>query len=68
MPHKKEKTAQLDRRSLLKGAGFAIGAAGASVATTAAGVVVFSGVERKAKHMGYRETKDVLTYYKAARD
>jgi hypothetical protein len=63
---KKKDPGQLDRRRLLKGAGLAIGAAGA----TFAGAVEDAGAARnesKPQHAGYRETEDVLTYYKLAR-
>jgi hypothetical protein len=51
---------------LLKGAGLAIGAAGAALAGKA-GAAEIAQEPRKPEHAGYRETKDVLTYYKLAR-
>lgn len=56
----------IDRRRLLKGAGLALGAAGASSAV-AAGSAVAATDEGKLQHQGYRETELVKTYYKAAR-
>jgi len=63
---KQEKSARIDRRSLLKGATLAIGAAGATVAKAADGTSAAPGTS-PARSAGYRETKDVLTYYKLAR-
>jgi hypothetical protein len=66
MQEKKKESGQLDRRRLLKGTGLAIGAAGAGLATKANS----AGVARdqsKPQHAGYRESEDVLTYYKLAR-
>lgn len=64
----KKRNGQLDRRSLLKGAGLAVGAA---AATTAAGACekekVASKNEGKQQHAGYRESESVKTYYKLAR-
>lgn len=60
----KEKTAQLDRRSLLKGAGLALGAAGASAASAVSAAPV---EQKKPQAAGYRETEHVRTYYKSAR-
>jgi hypothetical protein len=64
----KKRNGQLDRRSLLKGAGLAIGAA---AATTTAGACekekVASNDEGKPQHAGYRESESVKTYYKLAR-
>jgi phosphodiesterase/alkaline phosphatase D-like protein len=64
----KKRNGQLDRRSLLKGAGLA---AGAAAATTAAGACekekVASSDTSKPQHGGYRETESVKTYYRLAR-
>jgi hypothetical protein len=58
--------AQVDRRSLLKGAGLAIGAAAATGTATARETA--AGRERPASApRGYRESDDVRTYYKLAR-
>jgi len=63
---KKQESAQLDRRLLLKGAGLALGAAGATVAGVADAADAPHN-KNKPQQAGYRETKDVLTYYKHAR-
>lgn len=62
----KKKAAQVDRRSLLKGAGLALGAAAAS---TAAAVKDASAASAQPipRHHGYRESEEVRTYYKLAR-
>jgi hypothetical protein len=61
----------INRRHLLKGAGFAAGAAAASSAVAAEGPAkdaVGSDGERRARSSGlYRETADVKSYYKSAR-
>ncbi len=62
----KEKAGQVDRRRLLKGAGFAVGAA-AATSTVAAKDAVAASAERKPQSAGYRESEDVKTYYKSAR-
>jgi hypothetical protein len=66
MRKEKKESGQFDRRRLLKGAGFVIGAAGATLATNAEATSIARD-ERKPKHAGYRESEDVLTYYKLAR-
>jgi hypothetical protein len=62
----KQSAGQVDRRSLLKGAGLALGAA---AATTAGAVEKASagGAQSAAEYRGYRETEEVRTYYKLAR-
>ena len=62
----KKESEQLDRRHLLKGAGLAIGAAGAALAGKA-GAAEIAPEPDKPQHAGYRESEDVLTYYKLAR-
>jgi hypothetical protein len=60
-----KKAGRVDRRSLLKGAGLAVGAA---AATTAAAVKDVSAAEpRQPTRRGYRESDEVRTYYKLAR-
>jgi hypothetical protein len=66
MHKEKKESGQLDRRRLLTGAGLAIGAAGAALATKAEATSVGRD-ESKPQHAGYRESEDVLTYYKHAR-
>jgi hypothetical protein len=62
----KERSGQIDRRRLLTGAGLALGAAAAtSAAACENGVTQHEA--NKPQHAGYRETKDVKTYYKVAR-
>jgi hypothetical protein len=56
----------IDRRHLLKGAGLAIGAAGASAAVTA-DTATAAVADSKPQPKGYRETELVKTYYKLAR-
>jgi nitrous oxide reductase len=66
MRKEQEDSRLIDRRRLLKGAGLAIGAAGAGsavVADEAAAAVD----ESKPRRAGYRETELVKTYYKLAR-
>ncbi len=63
---KQEKSAKLDRRRLLKGAGLVIGAAGASTAVGATGAVAAADAA-KPQQAGYRETEEVKTYYRLAR-
>ena len=60
-----KKESNLDRRNFLKGAGLAIGAAGA-VSTVAATEAVAT-TEATTEHAGYRETEHVRTYYDLAR-
>ncbi len=61
-----DQTKKLDRRSLLKGASLALGAAGVTAAT-ANTVAAAPAVADKAKTAGYNETDHVRTYYKLAR-
>ena len=63
MPSENDK-AKLDRRSLLKGASLALGAAGAAAASK---VSAAPPEEKKAETTGYSETDHVRTYYKLAR-
>jgi hypothetical protein len=63
---RKEESGQLDRRRVLTGAGLALGVAGATFAGAADGAAAAHD-KKKPRHVGYRETKDVLTYYKLAR-
>jgi hypothetical protein len=64
MPSEKD-NAKLDRRSLLKGAGLALGAAGAATASKVAAAAPAQA--EKAPTTGYAETDHVRTYYKLAR-
>ena len=66
MRTEKKASGQLDRRRLLKGAGFALGAAAATSAVATEGAVAASD-ENKPQHAGYRETEAVKTYYRLAR-
>ncbi|MCF8478561.1 MAG: formate dehydrogenase [Pseudolabrys sp.] len=66
MDREKDKSKQLDRRSLLKGAGLALGAAGATAAT-AGQVAAAPANDGKPQQAGYSETDHVRTYYKHAR-
>ncbi len=59
-----ERSPKIDRRRLLTGAGFAIGAAGAATVSTAAPAT--AGEPAKPQHNGYRETEEVKTYYRLA--
>lgn len=63
MRKEQKESPQIDRRRLLKGAGLALGAAGASSAVA----VGHAADDAKPQHQGYRETELVKTYYKAAR-
>jgi hypothetical protein len=63
---KKNETKQIDRRRLLKGAGLAVGAAGAASTAAAAGATD-GAAESKPQQAGYRETEAVKTYYRVAR-
>jgi hypothetical protein len=61
----KDQSRQLDRRSLLKGAGLALGATGV---TAASATGAFAAVdESKPQQAGYAETDHVRTYYQVAR-
>ena len=62
----KKRNGQLDRRSLLKGAGLAVGAAAATTAAGACEKEKVASKESKPQHAGYRETESVKTYYKLA--
>jgi hypothetical protein len=57
---------ELDRRRLLKGAGFAIGAAAATTAV-ASGEAAACEDSTPQQQAGYRESEDVKKYYKLAR-
>ncbi len=60
----KDESGQLDRRRLLKGAVIgAVSASSAGVANAAAP----AATDNKPQHAGYRESEDVLKYYKLAR-
>jgi hypothetical protein len=60
----KDDSGQLDRRRLLKGA--VIGAVSATSAGVANGATAVA-TDEKPQHAGYRESEDVLKYYKLAR-
>jgi hypothetical protein len=62
----KEQAKRLDRRSLLKGASLALGAAGVSAAT-ATGVAAAPADKGKPQQAGYTETDHVRTYYQLSR-
>lgn len=62
---KQNERSSIDRRRLLTGAGFAIGAAGASAVVADAPVAACES--EKPQHKGYRESEDVKTYYRLAR-
>lgn len=66
MRKEKERSGQIDRRRLLKGAGLALGAAGATSAV-GAGHAVAATTGSKPQQAGYRETELVKTYYRSAR-
>lgn len=59
------RSSKIDRRRLLTGAGLAIGAAGATVVSTAAPVA--ASEPQEPEHDGYRESEHVKTYYRLAR-
>lgn len=63
MASEKDTSKQLDRRSLLKGASLALGAAG----MTASDVIAAPAENNKPQKAGYTETDHVRTYYKLAR-
>lgn len=65
MRKEQKESPQIDRRRLLKGAGLALGAAGASSAVAVGNAVAAD--DAKPQQQGYRETELVKTYYKAAR-
>ncbi|HEU5017457.1 MAG TPA: hypothetical protein VFT69_05740 [Pseudolabrys sp.] len=62
---KQTERSSIDRRRLLSGAGFAIGAAGACAVVGAAPATACES--EKPGHKGYRESEDVKTYYRLAR-
>ncbi len=62
----KDGAVKLDRRGFLKGAGLAIGSAGA-VAAIAEGDAVAATSEPQGKSAGYQETEHVRRYYELAR-
>ena len=64
MASEKNTSKQLDRRSLLKGASIALGAAGVTSATAKAAPPADADQTPQA---GYIETEHVRTYYKLAR-
>jgi hypothetical protein len=61
-----KRTGQLDRRSLLKGAGLGAGAAVAGAGVAAAETMTPAKPQPK-EQSGYRESESVKTYYKLAR-
>lgn len=65
MRSEKDPARQLDRRSLLKGASLALGAAGVTAASATGAVAAVD--ESKPQQAGYSETDHVRTYYKHAR-
>lgn len=65
MRTEKDQSRQLDRRSLLKGASLALGAAGVTATATAAAAAPVD--DSKPRQAGYTETDHVRTYYKHAR-
>ena len=67
MRREKERSGHIDRRRLLKGAGLAIGAAGATSAVGAGSAVAATDENKPQQQAGYRETELVRTYYRAAR-
>ena len=60
----KDAATRLDRRNFLKGAGLAVGAAGAVVVPGSDAVAKTDAPQESA---GYRETEHVRTYYELAR-
>ncbi len=62
----KDPAGQLDRRGFLKGAGLALGSAGA-VAAIGEGEAVAASSESQGKSAGYQETEHVRRYYELAR-
>jgi hypothetical protein len=64
MRKERKESGQLDRRHLLKGA--VIGAVSATSAGVANGATP-AVADDKPQHAGYRESEDVLKYYKLAR-
>ena len=67
MSTEKERSGQIDRRRLLKGAGLAIGAAGATSAVGASHAIAATDESKPQQQAGYRETELVKTYYRSAR-
>lgn len=65
MRRDKEGVRHIDRRHLLRGAGLAIGAAGAASAT-AVSESIAAPQTRDTEQSGYRETEAVKTYYRLA--
>jgi hypothetical protein len=61
---KQNERSSINRRRLLTGAGFAIGAGASAVV---AGAPVAACESEKPQHKGYRESEDVRTYYRLAR-
>lgn len=66
MRKEQESPRLIDRRRLLRGAGLAVGAAGASAALVG-NPVAAAADKSKPQHRGYRESEEVRTYYKLAR-
>ena len=60
----KERAVRVDRRNFLKGAGLAIGAAGAAAVPVSEAVAKSDAPQESA---GYRETDHVRKYYELAR-
>lgn len=67
MRREKERSGQIDRRRLLKGAGLAIGAAGATSAVGAGSAAAVTDESKPPQQSGYRETELVKAYYRSAR-
>jgi hypothetical protein len=67
MRREKERSGQIDRRRLLKGAGLAIGAAGATSAVGAGSAAAVTDESKPPQQAGYRETELVKAYYRSAR-
>ncbi|MBI1202406.1 MAG: formate dehydrogenase [Rhodopseudomonas sp.] len=65
MNNEQAESKRLDRRSLLKGASFTLGA-GVATATAKAAVAAPAETDQQ-RVTGYRETEHVRTYYKSAR-
>jgi hypothetical protein len=66
MAREKDTSKQVDRRSLLKGASLALGAAGVTAATAKTATAAPAAAD-KPQQAGYAETDHVRTYYKHAR-
>ncbi len=66
MRKKQEGPRLIDRRHVLKGAGLAVGAAGAGSALTGPAAAE-AAAPKKPQPKGYRESELVKTYYRLAR-